>query len=195
MHALSAVIKIIKLVFRIFFIFGLFQLSIKCVNPRLKLTNVVIKLKRNPLLAFSSKKEQQPRIGFISSVFLRSYLPKIVINVENPASANPKVYATTIPYRLKPKTDNPIFSPISAQIIHKISIPKAAMNVRLTFLDISRKKDDLFQRLNLFVCADIQQQDFLIQFLQFQMTLEHASGEHLHSAQVKCCILNIRIIT
>jgi hypothetical protein len=94
---------------------------------------VVIKLKINPLLEFSSRKEQQPRMYFVSLGFLKSYLPRIVMKVEKPANANPKVYAITIPYRLKPKTDSPIFSPISAHIIHRISIPRAATNVLLTF--------------------------------------------------------------
>src|SRR5215210_4743427 len=110
MQALSAVIKIIKLVFIIFFICGLFQLLRNCVKPLLKLRKVVIKLKINPLLEFSSRKEQQPRICFISLGFLKSYLPRIVIKVEKPANANPKVYAITMPYKLKPKTDIPIFS-------------------------------------------------------------------------------------
>jgi hypothetical protein len=52
---------------------------------------------------------------------------------EKPASVNPKVYAITIPYRLKPKTDIPIFSPISAQIIQSTSIPKATINILLMF--------------------------------------------------------------
>jgi hypothetical protein len=70
---------------------------------------------------------------FVSLGFLKSYLPRIVMKVEKPANANPKVYAITMPYKLKPKTDIPIFSPISAQIIHRTSIPRAATNVLLIF--------------------------------------------------------------
>jgi hypothetical protein len=47
-----------------------------------------------------------------------------------------------------------------------------------------------FQKLNLFVCADIQRQDFLIPFLHSQMTSEHVPREYLQSAHVKCGIDN-----
>jgi hypothetical protein len=63
----------------------------------------------------------------------KSHLPKIVIKAEKPAIANPKKYAITIPSKLKPKTDNPMFSPISAEIMHKISIPNAAINTFFMF--------------------------------------------------------------
>jgi len=54
------------------------------------------------------------------------YLPRIVIKVVKPARAYPRIYAKVIPIKLKPNVYNPRFSPISAAIIQRISIPSAA---------------------------------------------------------------------
>jgi hypothetical protein len=78
------------------------------------------------LFGYSPKKKEYPRICFIS-VFLKSYLPNIVKKVKKPANANPKVYAIAIPYRLKPKTDITIFSPILAHI-HRVKIAVITFN-------------------------------------------------------------------
>ncbi|TVP40154.1 hypothetical protein NARC_90060 [Candidatus Nitrosocosmicus arcticus] len=42
--------------------------------------------------------------------------------------------------------------------------------------------------MNLFVCTKMQQQDFFIQLLHLNITPEHVSGEHLHSAHTNFCI-------
>jgi hypothetical protein len=56
------------------------------------------------------------------------YRPKIVIKVVKPARAYPIIYANIIPDKLKPNVYNPIFSPISAAIMQRISIPMATGN-------------------------------------------------------------------
>ncbi len=50
------------------------------------------------------------------------YRPKIVIKVVKPTRAYPIIYANVIPIKLKPNVYNPIFSPISAAIMQRISI-------------------------------------------------------------------------
>jgi len=56
----------------------------------------------------------------------KEYLPRIVIKVVKPARAYPIIYANVIPIKLKPNVCKPIFSPNSAAIIQRISIPSAA---------------------------------------------------------------------
>jgi hypothetical protein len=58
----------------------------------------------------------------------KEYLPRIVVKVVNPARAYPIIYANVIPIKLKPNVNTPIFSPISAAIIQRISIPRATGN-------------------------------------------------------------------
>jgi|SRR5215208_5700700 len=62
------------------------------------------------------------------------YLPRIVIKVVKPARAYPIIYANVIPIKLKPNVYKPIFSPISAAIIQRISIPSAAGYILLVIL-------------------------------------------------------------
>jgi hypothetical protein len=61
----------------------------------------------------------------------KEYLPRIVIKVVNPARAYLIIYANVIPIKLKPDVYKPIFSPISAAIIQRISIPSAAEYILL----------------------------------------------------------------
>ena len=122
-QALSAVINIIKLVLSIYFNSDRFLKSEIFLKPFIKLLNVSNIFGRNPLLDGCFKIKQQLSIFMLLLYEEKEYLPRIVIKVVNPARTYPIIYANVIPIKLKPNVYKPIFSPISAAIIQRISIP------------------------------------------------------------------------